>query len=95
MNAQSLSGRMGRRGVVELASGAYRDERGVALITAPPRCRASGMWQLPGLPSTREDGEEKPECVCFHQKPEEENYGYVRVGGWQLFPGAPLAAAWP
>lgn len=38
MNAQSLSGRMGRRGVMELASGAYRDGRGVALITAPRRC---------------------------------------------------------
>lgn len=53
------------------------------------------MWQLPRLPSTREDGEEKPECICFHQKPDEDNYGYVRVGEWQPFPGAPLAAAWP
>lgn len=38
MNAQSLSGRMGRRGVMELTSGAYREGRGVALITAPWRC---------------------------------------------------------
>lgn len=26
------------------------------------------MWQLLGLPSTREGGEEKPKSICFLQK---------------------------
>lgn len=61
------------------------------------------MWWLPGLPSTREDGEEKPKCICFLQKkviaycqkPDQENYGYVRMGEWHPLSDAPLAAAWP
>lgn len=46
------------------------------------------MWQLLGLPSTQEDKEEKRKYICFLQKkviaclwkPDEENYGYVRMG---------------
>jgi len=61
------------------------------------------MRQLPGLPSTQEDEEEKLKCICFLQKrviaclwkPEQENYRCVGVGEWHPLSGAPLAAAWP
>lgn len=61
------------------------------------------MWQLLGLPSIQEDGEEKPKCICFLQqkviaclqKPNQEIYGYVRVREWHPLFNTLLTAAWP